>query len=334
MPTKKRYSVLTYIINDYEKPREVLQSDPEAEYVLVTDDKNLTSNTWNIIYDADLEGLSVFDKCYAIRFNCFKYCNTDICVRIDGSIELKLSLKPLLDVFEEGKYDACLMPHPLRDNFRAEYSAWIKQRGYDRAQAERCMKYMSEKGYNFNYKGLFQCGFAIQRRGIITEKIDQMSLSILKELGHNGVIERLDQIPVSFVINKFFSHLNVLPISSQIFSSPYMQLYLHKSDIFNLNHMPNITKRDYHYMFNKKVECLYMFPAMIESEKEHIINREYELLRRIRSLQNAVNAKTFERLNLLESKTQKHLLVIRVLFILNMMFVLIIVLIILQLFFK
>ena len=312
---KKRYSILTYIINNYEIVREVKQADPEAEYSLVTDNQHLTSATWHVIYDEDLEGLSVFDKCYAIRFNCFKYCTTDICVRIDANIGLKLSIKPLIDIFEEGDYDACLMPHPHRDNFCDEYEAWIEQRGYDRVQAERCLKYMQERGYDFKYKGLFQCGFAIQRRGELTDKIDKMVFSMLKELGVNGVIERNDQIPFSFVVNKYFSNLKVLPISSQILCSPYMQLYLHGQKEYTLDNLPDMTKEDVHYMFNRQVECMYMLLPMREENKPYSIRREYELLREIRNLQNVANQKSYV-CKVLSDKSHKHLRVIRALIVL------------------
>lgn len=271
----KRYSILTYNINNYEVIHEVEQMDPEAEYVLVTDDKDMKSSSWTIVYDEDLEGLSAFDKTFAIRYNVFKYCNTDICVRIDGSMGLKLSLKPLIDIFEDGGYDVCLMPHPHRSDIKEEYNAWVSYRGYDRNQANRCIKKLEEKGYDFNYKGLFQSGFVIQRRGEITCRIDKEVYGLMKELSTNGIIERLDQTLLSFVINHYFSHLKVLPISSQILSSAYLQLYMHGGNVRNLYHMPDFRKEDIHYMFNKKVNCLYM-PTPLDSNI--IADREYQLM--------------------------------------------------------
>ena len=41
----KRYTVITYIFGNYEKVHEVLEKDPEADYVLVTDNPNLHSDT-------------------------------------------------------------------------------------------------------------------------------------------------------------------------------------------------------------------------------------------------------------------------------------------------
>lgn len=83
---KPRYTILCYIINNYEVVHEVIERDPDAEYILVTDDPKLESKTWKVIYDKSLEGLSIFDKCYAIRFNIFKYVTSDICIYLDANI--------------------------------------------------------------------------------------------------------------------------------------------------------------------------------------------------------------------------------------------------------
>ena len=48
-----KYSVLCYIFNGYEQVREVQEKDPNAEYILVTDDPKLKSNTWKVVYDAN-----------------------------------------------------------------------------------------------------------------------------------------------------------------------------------------------------------------------------------------------------------------------------------------
>lgn len=127
----KQYSVLCYIINNYENVHEVLEKDPNAEYILVTDDKNLKSSTWNVVYDESLLSLpSVFDRCYSIRFNVFKYCHAPICIYIDGNVQVNKPLKPLVEAFKNGKYDMCLMPHPFRFSFSSEYQAWVQGRGY------------------------------------------------------------------------------------------------------------------------------------------------------------------------------------------------------------
>lgn len=274
---KFRYSVLAFIINKYEIVHEIEEKDPDAEYLLITDDKTLTSDTWTVIYDSSLERLSIFDRCYAIRFNTFKYCHSDICVRLDANICIKKSLKPLIDVFETGGYDIGLMPHPLRNNFIEEYKVWVETRGYDAKQAERIIRNMRDKGYDFEYKGLFQTNFWIQRRNLVTDELNKRVFDYLIELGTDGKIERINQVPFSFVMNTCYSYLRVLPLSEQIVRSSYMQWHLHNSSIPNMNIFYDLMKKDIKYMFNKEVECMYFIPDDKES-----------LLQRIKYLENAV----------------------------------------------
>ena len=253
-----RYSVITYNFGNYEIIHEVEEKDPEAEYILITDLQATTSETWNVIFDPELNGLTPFDKVLKVRYDWFKYCTTNICIRVDGSIAVKKSLKPLIDIFEEDNYDISLMPHPCRDNFLDEYKAWIEIRGYNPDQAQRCINSMRGKGYDFSYKGMFQLGLSIQRKDDINIELNNKTLSYLKKLGTSGNMERIDQIPFSFIMNTEYSHFKVLPLSEQVIRSYYMQFYEHHSSYQNLNMFYDYTKDDERYVFNKKVKCLYL----------------------------------------------------------------------------
>ena len=60
----KRYSVVTYIFGDYEKLREIQGTlDPDAEYICITDNPDLKSDTWQIIqFVSSKDNLSAMDK--------------------------------------------------------------------------------------------------------------------------------------------------------------------------------------------------------------------------------------------------------------------------------
>ena len=254
-----RYSVLCYIINNYENVKEIIQKDPNAEYILVTDDKNLKSNTWTVIYDESLLSLkSTFDRCYAIRFNVFKYCHSPICVYIDGNVQVNKPLTPLIDKFEDGKYDMCMMPHPLRYDFISEYKAWITQRGYSIEQAQKFFKLLNDTRYSFDYKGFFQGTFKIVRNDKTNADFERLSIAFMKYLGTEDAIERLDQTVYSFVLNNWFYDKKILPVSEQILRSDYMTWFWHKSDNPNMNIFYDINKPDIKWMFNKQVECMYL----------------------------------------------------------------------------
>ena len=58
----EKYSVLTYIIGDYEKVHEIKEKSPNAEYILVTDNKELTSSrlfTCSLVKERIFKGLEL-----------------------------------------------------------------------------------------------------------------------------------------------------------------------------------------------------------------------------------------------------------------------------------
>lgn len=226
-----RYTVLTYIFNGYERVHEVLEKDPDADYVLITDDPALRSETWRVVYDP-MPGHSVFAKCYEVRFHPFRYAGTPVVVRVDGSIELKKPLGRIVEQFERGKYDRCLMIHPHRSTLPAEYDVWVRCRNYPREYADKCMTLMRRMGYDFGYRGLYQGCFEVLRDNDVNRAVNDMTFGLLCALATKGKIERIDQTVTSFVLNRFFEgRIKVLPVPEDIITDGgMMQWYLHHSD--------------------------------------------------------------------------------------------------------
>lgn len=255
-----KYSILTFIIGkDYELLHEIENKQSDVEYILVTDDPDLKSKTWNVVYDKDLlQYKTPFERCFRIRYNVFKYCSTDICITIDGSMQVKGSLDKLVDKFNNENYDICLMPHPLWYNFITEYNAWIRMRNYPVEQAKKAIEYFKNNNYDFSYKGLFQICFSIKRRSDLTKQIDEMVFKTLQDVSPENSFERLDQTFFTYVLNKYFNHIKVLPVSEQIVRSYAIQWFWHKSNNPNMNIFYDINKPDIKYVFNKQVECMYL----------------------------------------------------------------------------
>ncbi|MBQ4388015.1 MAG: hypothetical protein II822_10490 [Prevotella sp.] len=247
----KRYCVLSYIFDGYEVVHEVLNPDPEAEYVMVTDDPQMKSDTWRVVYDESLMGLSTFDKCYRVRFRPFNYTDADIVVRIDGSLQVTNPFTPIIDEFERGQYDLCVMIHPERNNIEKEYDVWVKARNYPRSQADKCISYMRKQGYDFNYKGLYEGAFTIHRRNKFNLQFCKDVFDLHLKLGSNGKIERLDQTLTSFVLNtKYRDKVKVMAVSRRIIhDGEFLQMYYHNS----YRRMPIVVPMIMPYVFDKVV---------------------------------------------------------------------------------
>ena len=225
----KRYTVLTYIFNGYENVHEVVEKDPDADYVLVTDDPNLKSETWRVVYDP-MPSYSPFAKCYEVRFHPFRYTDTPIVVRIDGSIGVKQSLKPIVDEFERGKYDRCVMMHPYRNTMSVEYGEWVRTRNYPLSQAAKCMKAMERFGFNLETQGMIQGCFEVVRNNTVNNDVNDMVFGLLCLMG-TGKIERIDQTVTTFVVERFFKKIKLMAVSENIVTDgKLMQWYWHKSD--------------------------------------------------------------------------------------------------------
>ena len=245
-----RYTVLTYIFNGYEKVHEVVEKDPDADYVMVTDDMNLKSETWRVVYEP-MATLSPFAKCYTVRFHPFRYADTNIIVRVDGSIGINKPMKPIVDEVERGKYDRCLMIHPHRNTLPDEYNAWCRTRGFSIRQAAKCMKALERMGYDLRQQGLYQGCFEVLRDNDTNNAINDLVFGLLCLMG-TGSIERIDQTVTSAVINRFYSSLKVLPVSEDIITDGHlMQWYFHKSD----NPIPHKTDLIAPVFAGKPVTC-------------------------------------------------------------------------------
>lgn len=225
----KLYSILMYNFNDYEVMREPEELDPECEYIYVTDNQSLKSPKWQIVVDDSLDGLSAFDKCYRVRFNLFKYASTPICIYVDGSIQIHKSLRPLYDAFIKSNADIGLNIHPNRSTMDEEYKVWAECRNYPLFQQAKCYAMFNAAQYDTKYNGLYQGTVRICHNSELNRKVDSVVFNMLKKLGTNGIIERLDQTIYSFVLNKFFNNINVFPFSQQVFQSNYMTWMAHNT---------------------------------------------------------------------------------------------------------
>lgn len=257
-----KYSILTFIIGkNYEVVHEILHKQTNVEYVLVTDDSTLQSATWNIIYDQALSRFeTAFEKCFYIRYNPFKYCSSDVCIILDGSMQIKGSLDQIIQEFDDRQSDICLMPHPLWADILTEYNAWVKMRNYPITQAQCAISFLQKRmHYDFSFKGLYQLCFIVKRRTLLNENIDQMTWQMLQALSRcQGKFDRLDQTIYSAVVNQFFPDINIFAVSEQVVRSSAVQWFWHNSNKPNMNIFYDINHADEKFVLNAKQVCYYL----------------------------------------------------------------------------
>lgn len=226
----KKYTVITFNIGGYEVLREIEHKSPDAEYIYVTDDRSITSRTWDVRYIDNPYPEDNFYTCFHIRYNPFDYASTDVVLKIDGSLQILDNIDDIIDYFNKGAYDICLEVHPERYTIAQEYDVWCKKRGYSREQADKVLSYMAIQGYDTSsYRGLYQYCFMIQRRNPVNMELNAATLALAQEFAPEGKkIDRLDQTIGSYVINTRFSdRLKVMVVDERILHSRFFRWYRH-----------------------------------------------------------------------------------------------------------
>jgi hypothetical protein len=165
-----------------------------------------------------------------VRFHPSRYADTSIVVRVDGSIEIRQSLKPIVDEFERGKYDRCMMMHPYRNTMGLEYNEWVKTRNYPAAQADKCMKAMDRFGFDLQTEGMIQGCFEVLKNTSTNNDVNDIVFGLLCLMG-TGKIERIDQTVTTFVIERFFPKIKLMAVEETIVTDGrLMQWHWHNSD--------------------------------------------------------------------------------------------------------
>ena len=213
-----RYTVLTCNFGKYEIMREIRHKQYDVEYVYLTDDDDLVSDTWKITYDHDLDGLTPIQKLQKVRENPFKYCSTTTCVRIDASIEVTGSLDRLVEDFHTYNSDIGIMVHPERDNVFDEYDKWEEFRGLSPNEKDFVTASLAEQGCNLSIKGLYETGFMVYVKNEYTESLLKKYSEVMNKISSEFGTVRVDQVVFSAVLNTF-GNVYVFPMSHQCIQS-------------------------------------------------------------------------------------------------------------------
>lgn len=250
-----RYSVLTFIVNDYEPVREIQVKHDDVEYVLVTDNPNLKSETWTVKVVENPHPEDPFWLCYYIRHHPWEYVSSDVVVKIDGSMHICGDIDPIVDKFNDGGYNIGVLIHPWRNTIPEEYETWIRQRKYPLLQALKCLSFVA--GYPIStiekYRHLCQYNLMIQRKDKWNNTLNRTTFSTLEFLAEEGkYVERIDQIIGSNLLNIMRDRFNVMPMDVEVCTSgKYFQWYRHGSLRTVLVNNPIDT-----YLFNEKIKTI------------------------------------------------------------------------------
>lgn len=253
-----KFSILTYVFDDYELLREPLSVENNVEYVAITDNRDLKSDVWNIIVDDKLSSMSPFDKTFYVRYHPFEYVHSNVVFIIDGSMLVKGDFTEIYERFEAEQSEIGVMINDEYETVINYMQGWVDLNHYDLEKANNHLNTIKNMGYNMDYKGVFFTGFRILRNCKAANDLNRYVYALLKMVSSTEVIERFDEPYYTFAINMFFTDAKLFPYSNNmIMDSKYCRLYPHKRD--DNFYIKNYLIEEFYYLNNKiKLQDLFI----------------------------------------------------------------------------
>lgn len=183
-----KHAVITYIFG---KNQELLREPKvidDVEYICITDQKDLKSKVWKIVYDPMPEIESLRDKVALVKFNPFKYTDADEILIQDSSLQIYSSVKPLFELLKNN--DILLKKHPEVSDLNTELWRWVKMRKMPKCQVAKFEKMAEIDSVCLNKIPVYECCLLCIKNDEITKNLFALLLTLMKLLGdgHNMIM--------------------------------------------------------------------------------------------------------------------------------------------------
>lgn len=176
-----KYTVITAIFGNFECLRDNQYQNKDVDYLCITDNPNLKSNTWKIIVNPEQinPDWSPRKKTYYVRYHLFDFCNTPNAMWIDGSIELN-DITEILNNFDNSIYSMfCFDGCKFKDWF-CKYSIF--------GDTVNKINSMDEEYFLFYYNKIQNLLLYLYKH-----KIDQNHINIFHINGRVRIIKNYEQ---------------------------------------------------------------------------------------------------------------------------------------------
>lgn len=222
------YSVLTVCTGGYEPVREIINPNPNVEYVCVTDDPKMTSKTWKIIYIPNIWFLYV-------KHHQYEFISTDVCLWLDGSYQIyndptEAFVKPFINSNKEFSISL----HETRHSIIEEILNWVYVRKMSYKNAEQLIiRILRENLYK---DCLFQTSCMLTKKTPAVLDIFYKVSELEADCSVDGKY-RDDQTILSYVMVKHYYRWNGLNIMNfeKMVNNDYFKMLMHgKTDSFCL----------------------------------------------------------------------------------------------------
>ena len=228
-----KYSILSCIFSNYEMVREIPNPNPDIEYIMVTDNPDLKSETWNILYYPELldypEGP---DRWAYVRYHPFEFVNTNICLYIDGSIQVKADPIEVLDYFADMPWEYGTLQNTIVNDIRSEVDRWayFGYYGFSKEDAIRVKQYLDNAGYRS--EGLLQSTIIIYKNTKLTHAINDHTWTTMFLWGKGGQADRINQTALTYAVYKMaYNEPRFILMHNRFLFCKWFEYCYHNSEI-------------------------------------------------------------------------------------------------------
>lgn len=164
---KSNRLVYTVIFGDYDVLEEVKHISPGVDYYCITDNKEIRSDTWKVIYLDNVVYPS--DKNRELKFFPFKTFDYVESIYIDGNISITGDVNYIFDHYLK-KSDIAVSRHPLRNCLYEEGQVCIKAKKANISDVENQLNAYRKAGFPHKY-GLFENNVIVRRHSVNIKKL-------------------------------------------------------------------------------------------------------------------------------------------------------------------
>lgn len=224
-----RYSVITYMFGNYDRIRDPRITDPDSEYILVTDTER-TDTGWKTIVDTRLSDKSPVYAAYYVRHHPFEYTDTDIVITVDASVQINDSLNDIVKEFDDSGADFGVMLNNFRDDTqKLKYWKSAYADRLDPTETEKLDRFLELTGGS-SIRGSVSMAFSIRRNTRAMQRYNRHLWRYLLALGIAGKPNRLDEAVAHRLLTRYRGCLKTFPIALQSVQSTYMTHCEHGTD--------------------------------------------------------------------------------------------------------
>lgn len=146
-------------MGDYDDLNEIPFSCDDIDFICVTNNKNIKSNSWTVEYiDDDCGNININRK---YKMQPFLYFEYDECMYIDGNILLKKDPNILFDVYLKD-HSIAIPKHPFRDCIYQEANICANSGKASKSEIDHLIEYIKHDNYPSGY-GLYENNIIIRR---------------------------------------------------------------------------------------------------------------------------------------------------------------------------